>query len=146
MNALVQGLSGYSPSHFTPHTPKTIQDLQAELKSWEAADSKVKTFADAVYSKVQILEGAKLALTSIEAWVYAALGNTTKDSTYYNDFQGLSKQEKNDFSTLSGLSDFSSKLAQSAFDTATVTAVAKSFSDGTISLKNSNDSSLMQDF
>jgi len=146
MNALVQGLSGYSPSDFTPHTPETIQDLEAELKSWEAADSKVKAFADAVYSKIQTLEGAKLGLTSIEAWVYAALSNITKDSTYYNDFQGLSKQEKSDFSTLSGMSDFSSKLAQSAFDTTTVTAVAKSFSDGAISLKNSNDHSLMQDF
>ena len=121
MNALVQGLSGYSPSDFTPHTPETIQDLEAELKSWEAADSKVKAFADAVYSKIQTLEGAKLGLTSVEAWVYAALSNITKDSTYYNDFQGLSKQEKSDFSTLSGMSDFSSKLAQSAFDTTTVT-------------------------
>jgi len=146
MNALVQGMSGYSPSRFTPHIPQTIQDLEAELKSWEATESKVKAFADAVYTKVQVLEGAKLDLTSIESWVYVALGNITKDSTYYNGFKGMNTQETSDFSTLSGLSDFSSKLAQSAFDTATVTAVAKSFSDGTISLKNSNDSVLMQDF
>jgi len=146
MNTLVQGMSGYSPSHFTPHIPQTIQDLEAELKSWEAMDSKVKAFADAVYTKVQVLEGAKLDLTSIEAWVYVALGNITKDSTYYNDFKGLNTQEASDFSTISGMSDFSSKLAQSAFDPTTVTAVAKSFSDGTISLKNSNDSTLMQDF
>ena len=44
MNALVQGLSGYSPDHFTPHTPKTIQDLEAELKSWEVSVATTAAF------------------------------------------------------------------------------------------------------
>ena len=149
MNTFIQGLSGYSPAppSFSPHTPASIKDLEQELSSWETSDPSVKDFADKVLTKVKNLDGSSLSLSTIEAWVYAAIvGNLTTDSSSATAYKRLTTQQEGIFDTLSGLKDFESKLSAHSLDTTTVTAIAKSFSDGTITLKNAQDKTLMVDF
>lgn len=146
MNVLLEGLSGYNPNQFTPHTPTSIQNLLQELQDWGTSDSAVKAFADAVSQQVKALNQAHWSLAGVEAWVIIALGDITDNGTFASEFQKLSSNEQGAFKVLSGFNDLSSKLQNSSFDPSEVEAIVKSLVDGTITFKNSSDTALIKDF
>ena len=88
-----------------------------------------------------------LPLTAIEAWIYISImGQLTNDSKYAIGFQNINPSEQETFKTLSGIDQIESALAAHSFSIAEVTAIAKMLSDGTITLKNSNDTAFMKAF
>ncbi len=146
MNTLIQDLSSYTP-HFTPHNPTSVQDLESELTEIQSStpDRNLKALAAVIIDEVKIL--ADLPLTAIEAWIYiSVIGELTNDSKYAVGFHNITPSEQETFKTLSGIDHIQSALAAHSFSVAEVTAIAKMLSDGTITLKNSNDTAFMKAF
>lgn len=148
MNALVQGLSSYTPS-FTPHNPTSVQDLENQLTEIgvSSSDKNLKAFTAAVLKEVTTLAGKELSILSIEAWSYASIvGQLTADSEYAIGFQNLTPSEQRSLKTITGIDQFESDLSSHSFNKDQITAIAKVFSDGTIPLKSPNDTKYMSAF
>ncbi len=129
--------------------PATIQDLESQLKklATTSPDRNVKALASVMLTEVQTLAAKNLSLTTIEAWEYAAtIAKMTAEAEYWIGFSNLTASEKPMFKTTSGITEFESKLSSHAFTIAETTEIAKAFSDGTIPLKNENDTKFMQAF
>ena len=149
MQTFITGIANPSPTPppFTPHVPTTIEDLKSELSQFANQGASCKTLADATLKEVTTLQGKSLSLTTVESWAYAAIiGKMTSDSQYSTGFASLNPSEQQQFKTLTGIDDFNGKLSSHSFSTAETTEIAKTFSDGSISLENENDTKFMQAF
>ena len=136
-------------SSFTaPHAPSSIQDLENQLSQFAASGGQnVKALVSVVLGEIKALDGKGLSLNLIESWAYAAMvGKFTANSEYSIGLQNLSPSDQAIFKTISGIDQFQGVLSSHGFNTSQITALVKSFSDGTIALKNPKAKTFMLDF
>lgn len=129
--------------------PTSIQDLESQLSQLASSgpDRNIQVLASVVLAEVKTLAAKNLSLTTIESWAYAAIvAKMTSNSEYSTGFANLNPSEQTLFKTLTGIDQFQGQFASHSFTTPQVTEIAKTFSDGTISLENANDLKFMQTF
>ncbi|MCB1072368.1 MAG: hypothetical protein KDK96_04605 [Chlamydiia bacterium] len=113
----------------------------------QSSDRHIKAFVEASLSQLKVLREKRCPYISIQSWAYGAIiRDYVADRSLAIGFQNIGVADRARFKAVMGVDEFQEKVSSADFSLREVFAIARSFSDRTISLSNPNDFRFMEEF